>query len=142
MNEINQASRSAGRSHLLNGAVALVTGGSRGIGKAIALKLATMGASVAICGRDEAALAVTVNELKEFGGQVCARRADVAESKDVTELVEKTGRELGPITILVNNAGIGVFGPAHEKTEEDWDRVLNTNLKSVFLVSQAVALTI
>src|SRR5207302_9967206 len=55
------------------------------------------------------------------------------------DFVAKTETELGPITILVNNAGIGLFGPAHEKTEADWDRVLDTNLKSVFLVSRAVA---
>jgi 3-oxoacyl-[acyl-carrier protein] reductase len=57
----------------------------------------------------------------------------------VATLVEKTEAALGPISILVNNAGLGVFGPAHEKSEEDWDGVLNTNLKSVFLVSRAVA---
>jgi len=57
----------------------------------------------------------------------------------VTALAEKTEAVLGPISILVNNAGIGLFGPIHEKTEADWDRVLNTNLKNVFLVSRAVA---
>jgi 3-oxoacyl-[acyl-carrier protein] reductase len=57
----------------------------------------------------------------------------------VTALIEKTEAALGPISILVNNAGIGLFGPAHERSEEDWDRVLSTNLKSVFLVSRAVA---
>jgi len=65
--------------------------------------------------------------------------ADITRSADVDALIAKTEAALGPITILVNNAGIGVFGPAHEKSEEDWDRVLNTNLKSVFLVSKAVA---
>jgi 3-oxoacyl-[acyl-carrier protein] reductase len=65
--------------------------------------------------------------------------ADVTRAEDVANLVEKTEANLGAITILVNNAGVGLFGPAHEKTEADWDRVLNTNLKSVFLVSRAVA---
>ncbi len=127
-----------GSSPLL-GAVALVTGGNRGIGRAIALRLAKLGASVAICGRDAQALAATEAELKKSGSPVHSQLADVSRSTDVTTLVDKTQAALGPISILVNNAGIGLFGPAHEKTEADWDRVLNTNLKSVFLVSRAVA---
>jgi NAD(P)-dependent dehydrogenase (short-subunit alcohol dehydrogenase family) len=123
----------------LSGAVVLVTGGSRGIGRAIALRLASLGASVAVCGRDPEALAVTVNQLEKLGGRVFSRIADVTQSSDVTSLVERVEAALGPISVLVNNAGIGLFGPAHEKTEADWDRVLNTNLKSVFLVSRAVA---
>lgn len=123
----------------LAGAVALVTGGSRGIGRSIALRLARLGAGVAICGRDSAALSATESELKRAGSPVYSQIADVSRSVDVTALVGKTEAALGPISILVNNAGIGLFGPAHEKTEADWDRVLDTNLKSVFLVSRAVA---
>ncbi|HKM80452.1 MAG TPA: SDR family NAD(P)-dependent oxidoreductase [Candidatus Acidoferrum sp.] len=63
---------------------------------------------------------------------------DVTRTDGIVPLVESTEKERGPITILVNNAGIGGFGPVHEKSEEEWDRVLNTNLKSVFLVSRAV----
>jgi 3-oxoacyl-[acyl-carrier protein] reductase len=124
---------------LLLGAVALVTGGNRGIGRAIALRLAQLGAAVAICGRNAQALAATEAELKQSGSPVHSQIADVSRSADVTALVDKTQAALGPISILVNNAGIGLFGPAHEKTEADWDRVLNTNLKSAFLVSRAVA---
>jgi 3-oxoacyl-[acyl-carrier protein] reductase len=120
-------------------AVALVTGGSRGIGRAIALRLAELGASVAICGRDAKTLAATEAELKRSGSPIHSQVADVSRSADVTSLVDKTQAVLGPISILVNNAGIGLFGAAHEQTEADWDRVLNTNLKSVFLVSRAVA---
>jgi 3-oxoacyl-[acyl-carrier protein] reductase len=127
-----------GTSPLL-GAVALVTGGNRGIGRAIALRLAELGASVAICGRDAQALAATEAELKKSGTLIHSQLADVSLAADVTALVDKAQAALGPISILVNNAGIGLFGPAHEKTEADWDRVLNTNLKSVFLVSRAVA---
>ncbi len=123
----------------LAGAVALVTGGSRGIGRAIALRLAHLGAGLAICGRNAQALATAEAELKKSGSSVYAQIADVSQSNDVTALVEKTEAALGPISILVNNAGIGLFGPAHEKTEYEWDRVLNTNLKGVFLVSRAVA---
>jgi 3-oxoacyl-[acyl-carrier protein] reductase len=123
----------------LSGAVALVTGGSRGIGRAIATGLARLGASVAICGRDSKALSSTHEELAGLGRSVFSTVADVTNHADVGGLVEKTEAALGSITILVNNAGIGEFGPAHEKSEQDWDRVLNTNLKSVFLVSKAVA---
>jgi 3-oxoacyl-[acyl-carrier protein] reductase len=123
----------------LSGAVALVTGGTRGIGRAIALRLAAMGASVAICGRDLKALQSVEAELTVRTERVFSQVADVTRSADVASLVAKTEGALGPISILVNNAGVGGFGPAHEKSEEDWDRVLNTNLKSVFLVSRAVA---
>jgi 3-oxoacyl-[acyl-carrier protein] reductase len=123
----------------LSGSVALVTGGSRGIGRAIAHRLASLGASVAICGRDRAALADAAKALGKSRRRIFSHLADVTLPADVTSLVAKTEAALGPITILVNNAGIGLFGPAHEKTEADWDRVLDTNLKSVFLVSRAVA---
>jgi len=123
----------------LSGAVALVTGGSRGIGRAIAAELARLGASVAICGRDAKALSSAHDQLVGLGGRVFSAVADVTNHADVQGLVEKTEAALSSLTILVNNAGIGVFGPAHEKSEQDWDRVLNTNLKSVFLVSRAVA---
>jgi 3-oxoacyl-[acyl-carrier protein] reductase len=122
----------------LLGAVALITGGSRGIGRAIAIRLAKLGASVAICGRDTQAIDATAAELRKAGSPVHSQIADVSRSADVTALIDKTQAALGPISILINNAGIGLFGPAHEKTEADWDRVLNTNLKSAFLVSRAV----
>jgi len=122
----------------LSGGVALVTGASRGIGRAIAQHLASLGASVAICGRDRAALANSAEAIGDSGARVFSAVADVTHSADIANLVAKTEAALGPITILVNNAGIGIFGPAHEKTEDEWDRVHNTNLKSIFLVSRAV----
>jgi 3-oxoacyl-[acyl-carrier protein] reductase len=122
----------------LSTAVALITGGSRGIGRAIAVRLASLGAAVAICGRDEQALRSAAAEVQKRTARVFSHLADVTRSAHVTSLVEKTESALGPISILVNNAGIGLFGPAHEKSEADWDKVLDTNLKSVFLVSRAV----
>jgi 3-oxoacyl-[acyl-carrier protein] reductase len=121
----------------LAGKVALVTGGSRGIGRAIALKLASLGADVAICGRDATKLNATETEIRATGVQTIAIAADVARASEVRTLIERVEKELGGIHVLVNNAGIGLFGPVHEKSEEEWDRVMNTNLKSVFLVSRA-----
>ena len=118
--------------------VALVTGGSRGIGRAIALRLAKLGATLAICGRDVEKLRETAESLQGLSGKAFWQVADVTRADEVGKLVAATEANLGPITILVNNAGIGLFGPTHEKSEEEWDRVLSTNLKSVFLVSRAV----
>lgn len=123
----------------LKGKVALVTGGSRGIGLAIAHKLAQMGASVAICARDAQKLGEAASQLKKEGARVLAAVADVTRAGDIATLVAETERELGPIEILVNNAGVGYFGPAHQAPESAWGSVLDTNLKSVFLLVKAVA---
>jgi len=122
----------------LSGAVAVVTGGSRGIGLAIARRLAKLGARVCICGRDAAHLEAATAELRRDGAKILAAPADVSRASDIRALVERTQRELGPIDILVNNAGTYRSGPIHQLTESDWDAVLDTNLKSVFLVSGAV----
>ena len=139
MARISKTNERAPEKKPLVGGVALVTGGSRGIGRAIAQQLALLGASVAICARDPAALEDSAQGLAKLGVPVHNQIADVTSPAQVADLVAKTEAALGLITVLVNNAGIGLFGPAHEKTEADWDRVLDTNLKSVFLVSRAVA---
>src|SRR5215831_14978962 len=123
---------------LLAGKVALITGGNRGIGKAIAARLAALGASVAICGRDQQSLDAATNELRLSGGRVHAQRADVTKAADVAALVAQAESLLGPVAILINNAGVGLFGPVHEKSEQDWDTLFNTNVKGLFLVSKAV----
>ncbi len=123
----------------LQGKAALVTGGGRGIGKAVAMRLAQLGAEVGICGRNEQRLAETAATLRTIASRVHHQVADVSDAAQVHDLVSRTEEMLGPIAILVNNAGIGLFGPAHEKSEEEWDVVLNTNLKGVFLVSREVA---
>ena len=124
----------------LQGGVALITGGSRGIGKATARELAGLGAAVSICGRDEEKLMITARELEAAGAKVLAQRADVTKDSEVRAFVEATEKQLGAITLLVNNAGTGGggFGAVQDKTEEEWDQVMNTNLKSVFFVSRAV----
>ncbi len=123
----------------LAGKVALVTGASRGIGFAIARRLGQMGARVSICGRNQAKLDRSASSLRDEGIETLAVQADVARGDQISALVQKTRQELGPIDILVNNAGTGVFGPFHEFGESDWNAVMDTNLKSVFLVCRAVA---
>lgn len=124
----------------LLGRVALVTGGSRGIGKAIACKLASLGASICICGRHPESLQTATTEISASGAKVLARLADVTNAADIDALVQAAETQLGPVFLLVNNAGIGNpgFGPVQTKSEVDWDVVLDTNLKSAFLVSRAV----
>src|SRR6516164_1052222 len=133
---MTEAARTAPRAPgVLAGKVALITGGNRGIGKAIALRLAQLGADVAICGRDREALRAAAGELAAHGVRVHAQPADVTSSSEVEALVKASQAALGGIAILVNNAGMGLFGPLQEKSEQEWDSVMNTNLKSVFLVS-------
>ena len=118
---------------------AVVTGASRGIGRAIALRLGRMGASVAICARKRADLEHTAASFREEGIRVLPIVADVTLAGDVERLIERTSAEFGEIEVLVNNAGIGLFGSFYERSESDWDTVLDTNLKAVFLTSRAVA---
>jgi 3-oxoacyl-[acyl-carrier protein] reductase len=141
MTNISSANSTAGPEKPLTDHVALVTGGSRGIGKAIARKLAQLGAAVSLCGRDAQTLESAASEIREFSKRVLAFPADVTNSKEISALVQATEGKLGPISILVNNAGIGNpgFGAIQEKSESDWVQVFDTNLKSVFLVSRTVA---
>ena len=138
MANISTANTVSSEGKPLAGGVALVTGSSRGIGRAIAHRLAQLGAAVSLCGRNQQSLTRTAEELRSMGVSVQAQTADVTHAGEIASLVEATEKTLGPITILVNNAGMGDFGPIQEKTEQEWDLVLNTNLKSVFLVSRAV----
>ncbi len=124
---------------VLEGKVALVTGGSRGIGFAVARRLGKMGARVAICGRDLVALDAAAASLRGEEIRVLAVPADVSRADQVSQLVQQTQQELGAVDILVNNAGTGAFGPFYQFGEADWDRVIDTNLKSAFLASRAVA---
>jgi 3-oxoacyl-[acyl-carrier protein] reductase len=141
MSNIKTVNTPSHQAEPLSGHVVLVTGGSRGIGKAIAQRFAGLGAAVCICGRDAKALETTADELKKSSSQVLSLQANVTNAKEVSSVVQTTEEKLGAITVLVNNAGIGNpgFGPLAEKSEADWDQVLDTNLKSVFLVSRAVA---
>lgn len=123
----------------LTGQVALITGATRGIGLAIARRLGQMGARVSICGRTKVTLEKAASDLRGAGIEVTTTQADITREDHISALVDKTEKTAGPIDILVNNAGIGIFGPFHQLSEADWDATLNTNLKSVFLVSRLVA---
>jgi len=119
--------------------VVLVTGASRGIGRAIAIALAKAGADIAVNYRSRHKDAKeTCNEIEKFGRRSIAVEADVSLAADVARLVRTVEAELGPLAILVNNAGVTHPQPIAEITEQDWDKILAINLKSVFLVTQAV----
>ena len=123
----------------LGGKVALVTGASRGIGRAIAIALAKVGVDVAVNYKTHADEAHRVcSEIESVGRRAVAVGADISVAADVSRLVETVEEQLGPVTILVNNAGVTRPQPIEEITEQDWDEILAVNLKSMFLVTQAV----
>mgnify|MGYP001289010037 CR=1 FL=1 len=124
---------------MLTDKTALVTGGSRGIGRAIAIKLAEKGAKVAVnfAGREDKANEV-VELIKQKGGEAFTVQADVSNKEEVQEMVKKVIAEFGVLHILVNNAGIARDNLMMRMKEEEWDDVINTNLKGVFHCSKAV----
>ena len=123
----------------LTGQRAIVTGGSRGLGRHFALTLARSGAQVALAARGIDRLEEVVKEIEGVGGYAVTVQVDVADGKSVKTCVERAENALGPIDILVNNAGIAVTKPLLEHAEEDWNSVLDTNLKGVWLMGQEVA---
>ena len=120
--------------------VAIVTGSARGIGRAIALKLAEVGADVVVNDIEAAAEALesVVKEIKALNRQSLAVTADVSSPEDVTHLIETAVREFGKVDILVNNAGVTRDQLLMKMTDEEWDTVLNIDLKSAFLCTRAV----
>ncbi len=122
----------------LKGKVALVTGGSRGIGRAIALGLAAEGCRVAICARGRAGLARTLEEVRAHGVQAHGVTADVTRAEDVERFVAESAGKLGGIDILVNNVGGSAGGGLLEATDEDWQRTLDLNLFHAVRTTRAV----
>ncbi|MBW2290021.1 MAG: SDR family oxidoreductase [Deltaproteobacteria bacterium] len=120
----------------LTGKVAIVTGGSRGIGRSIAIALAEAGADVAIAARKPEALAEAVAAVESAGGRALAVPTNVRRPEDLKNLIAATKQEFGRIDILVNNAGTTpVFGPVEQTDEVAWDVIMNTNVKSMFFLS-------
>jgi len=129
----------------LKGKVAIVTGASRGIGKAIAIGFAKEGAEVVVAARTESeneklpgTIYKTVEEIKVFGRRALPIRCDVTDESSVNEMVEKTTREFGRIDVLVNNAGVAFYYPVVETPLRRWEIVLRVNLTGAFLCSKAV----
>jgi len=121
----------------LHGKVALVTGASRGIGRAIAVGLAEAGADVACLGRDAEALEGVVHEIRALGRRAVGVTCEVTDDRQVVEAVARVERELGPLQLAVNNAGVAGSSPAAGMSDGEWQRVLDTNLTGVFRCCRA-----
>ncbi|MBC2638935.1 MULTISPECIES: 3-oxoacyl-ACP reductase FabG [unclassified Rhodococcus (in: high G+C Gram-positive bacteria)] len=117
---------------------AIVTGAARGIGAAVAKKLASDGHAVAVLDLDESACAATVDAIKSVGGEALAVGANVADEASVAAAVERVATDLGAPTILINNAGITRDNLLFKMTVDDWDAVMNVHLRGAFLMSRAV----
>lgn len=120
----------------IKGKKILITGGSKGIGKDIAIAFAKLGANIVISGRNAKDLVDTTDELRKLNPNCFYEVADMQKVDDIYRMVDNTVTTLGGIDVLINNAGVNIPKPALEVTEEDWDRVLDTNLKGSFFCSQ------
>lgn len=120
--------------------VVLITGGRRGMGKALALAFAEAGANVAVgdCADENGELEIVADEIRKLGQRALAVKVDVSCKADVESMVKKTTAELGNIDVLINNAGIIIWGSLFEAEESAWDKVIDINLKGPYLCSQAV----
>ena len=123
----------------LDGQVAIVTGAGRGIGRAIALRLAQEGCRVTVADLDGETAAQVSAEIQELGAQSLSLQVDVTRSEDVERMVRQTTARLGSLRIMVNNAGIGAIAPLLETDEKTWDALMNVNAKGVLFCSQAAA---
>lgn len=121
----------------LNGRVAVVTGAARGIGAGVAQRLAEAGAAVAVVDIDEAACADTVQRITAAGGKALAVGADVTDADSVEQAFTRIAAELGPVGVLVNNAGVTRDNMLFKMSEQDWDLVMGVHLKGAFLCSKA-----
>jgi NAD(P)-dependent dehydrogenase (short-subunit alcohol dehydrogenase family) len=120
--------------------VAIVTGSGRGLGKAMAIGLATFGAKVVVCDRDRETTDETVKAIESTGGAAAATFVDITSRQSCQDLIQFTVQQFGKIDVLVNNAGIDIIKPAIELTESEWDQILDVDLKGHFTCSQLAAL--
>jgi NAD(P)-dependent dehydrogenase (short-subunit alcohol dehydrogenase family) len=123
----------------IEGSIAIVTGGGAGIGKAVVERLAGLGALIAVADIDEASAQAVAQSVTDNGGKAVAYKHDVRSWDSAFELVRNVEQQLGPVQILVNNAGVSKRVPLLEMSEAEWDRVLDINLKGQFLMIRAVA---
>src|SRR5258707_8724160 len=121
----------------LTGKIALITGASRGLGKAMAVALASSGATIALVARDTAALQVAQAEIESAGGKASVFRADVTQDQDVERLEAEVSRQLGRIHILINNAGTNLRKNLTDFTPAEWRSLMETNLTSAFLMCRS-----
>jgi 3-oxoacyl-[acyl-carrier protein] reductase len=127
-------------SNPLQGQIAVVTGAGRGIGAAIAQRLASMGAVTLLCGRTRAPLETTAKIISESGGQCAVAECDVTDIRSVEVVAAQVTRDFRRLDVLVNNAGVrGFGGPLHQMPPDSWDQVLNTNLRGVYYCIRAFA---
>jgi len=122
----------------LTGRIALVTGSSRGLGYAIAEGLGTAGARIILNGLDENRLANAVEKMTGHGIETCGYAFNVSDPVQVKDKIDAVHNEVGPIDILVNNAGVQIRGALEDYSENDWDTLMDTNLKGVFVVTRCV----
>jgi len=122
----------------LTGKVAIVTGSTKGLGHGMAVALANAGANIVVVSRTPAECEQVAKEIAELGVETLSAPTDVSKPENIQGLVDKVIAKFGKIDILVNNAGTAVTKPAEQLTIEDWDRVVDVNLKGVFLMAQAV----
>jgi 3-oxoacyl-[acyl-carrier protein] reductase len=120
----------------LAGQTALVTGGSKGIGRAICLALAKEGANVIIAARHESEIKETMDKLKAMGSKALAIRADVQSEEDVRRLISMTIDKCGRLDILINNAGVAYKKRLEETTLQEYEKIMDTNIKGVFLCTK------
>lgn len=122
------------------GQVTVVTGGGKGIGAAIAQRLAELGMEVVVCGRSLSTLEKTAKTIQGEGGKCTPMVCDLSQVKSVEEFAVEVGRRFPRVDVLVNNAGVGSFNaPLHELSPEEWNRVMDTNLRGVYLMIRAFA---
>jgi NAD(P)-dependent dehydrogenase (short-subunit alcohol dehydrogenase family) len=124
-------------SEFLKGKTAVITGGSRGLGKAMALALAAEGVRIALAARDEEAMADVARQIEAAGSEAACFKTDVTDEAAVAQLEKEVLARFGGVDILINNAGINIRKPVHEFTLEEWRRVNDTNVTSVFLLCRA-----
>ena len=125
----------------LTGQVALVTGATKNIGHALALGLANAGADIVVVGRTVSECESTAEEIRAMGRRALAVPTDVTDQSAINAMVDKAMAEFGRIDILMNNAGAAITKKAEDLTMEEWDRVVNVDLRGAFMVAQAVGST-